>query len=489
MNINLKSLSAKIILATIPIVFITMSLYFAYQLFSNKQKFQEDFDKAIINSVTILKPALSANIYNLEKQNLLNSIKGLYINSDISKVMIFSEKKVYFLGVNKKEDGSLSDLTGDLKLIDFTKNQDLKSLVGFEVYNMNNSRIYISAITDKESSRVDGVIIIQADLKNLNYHILKLIFSAFLGLSFCIFSIIILLFIILNKKISKPLEHLAYDIGKESEDVYATNIKLIKSFKKVSDLSNSQKESMDKIQMQMNQMIESVLKTKKNAEDCNTIVETLNKKTHEGNNIISIMKNSVDMIAKSSENLNSISKIIDDISIKAAVINKIVMKTELLSLNASIESARAGALGKGFSVVAEEVGNLAQMSGKAAKEIEGLIIESQKVSQSVIIEMNESVNAIKSNALNVSNSFKEISSEVVNILENTKDIYTSSNSQNETINNVMISVNDSGKLNLDTFTEMKDLSEYANELSKQSDNLKRVMELMNLIIIGNKVEK
>ena len=65
--------------------------------------------------------------------------------------------------------------------------------------------------------------------------------------------------------------------------------------------------------------------------------------------------------------------IIQEIEDKTKAIDEIVFQTKLLSFNASVEAERAGEHGRGFSVVAQEVGNLAQLSGKSAAEINEIL--------------------------------------------------------------------------------------------------------------------
>lgn len=81
----------------------------------------------------------------------------------------------------------------------------------------------------------------------------------------------------------------------------------------------------------------------------------------------------VDEVHESDQILRDLQGALQMIQSKTKAINSIVMKLQLLSFNASIEASRAAQYGKGFSVVAEEVGRLAQTSGQAAREIEVLV--------------------------------------------------------------------------------------------------------------------
>ena len=95
----------------------------------------------------------------------------------------------------------------------------------------------------------------------------------------------------------------------------------------------------------------------------------------------------------------------------AEFINGIASQTNLLGLNASIESARAGEFGRGFGVVAEEIRKLAFSSTDSVKKIGDTIKGIQENEDKVLSEVNQVKNVIAdiSNAINdIAGSIQEL---------------------------------------------------------------------------------
>ncbi|MGL4108445.1 methyl-accepting chemotaxis protein [Clostridium sp. LP20] len=119
----------------------------------------------------------------------------------------------------------------------------------------------------------------------------------------------------------------------------------------------------------------------------------------------------IDMIYKMGEKFEGITNI-------TALIQEISEKTNLLSLNAAIESARAGEAGKGFSVVAEEIRKLASESSNSTKEINdaiSVILEEVNILISESKIMNEYINGQSLAISKTISSFDNISKSIYEI--------------------------------------------------------------------------
>ena len=103
----------------------------------------------------------------------------------------------------------------------------------------------------------------------------------------------------------------------------------------------------------------------------------------------SVLRRVRDSMAQSVGVMREMDKRATEVSSIVDTINLIAERTNLLSLNASIEAARAGDAGRGFAVVAEEIRNLADRSAKATSDIAQIIKALQQVAREAVTAANE----------------------------------------------------------------------------------------------------
>ncbi|EPL4522958.1 methyl-accepting chemotaxis protein [Enterobacter asburiae] len=119
-----------------------------------------------------------------------------------------------------------------------------------------------------------------------------------------------------------------------------------------------------------------------------------------------------ELMGQVASNMQSITECAQQMTEIISLIDGIAFQTNILALNAAVEAARAGDHGKGFSVVAEEVRNLAHRSAEAAKNIKTLIeVTSSNVTQgaSVVSQAEKNMHEIVTGSGNVSRLMDDIS--------------------------------------------------------------------------------
>jgi len=120
---------------------------------------------------------------------------------------------------------------------------------------------------------------------------------------------------------------------------------------------------VDKISSDLSDITSHLMSTFNEMKSTNDIVSEIAKKSEDSGEVLKNALEAMEDIESASMEIHAVTE----------VVNEIAFQTNLLSLNAAIEAARAGDSGKGFAVVADEVRALSQRSAEAASSIQSLI--------------------------------------------------------------------------------------------------------------------
>jgi methyl-accepting chemotaxis protein len=197
------------------------------------------------------------------------------------------------------------------------------------------------------------------------------------------------------------------------------------------------------------------------------------QRTHES---VASIKRQVDVIVAHMIELGKKSQQIGSI---LEIINELAEQTNILAINATIEAAGAGEMGRRFAVVADEIRKLADRVGGSTKDIRGLVDDIRAAVNTTVMATEGGSKAVDAGTRRfneVANSFKQIAVLVATTSEAAKEIELSTKQQTSAVEQVNLAIANVSQAARETEASSGQTLQTSSQLSSLSKELGRLIQ-------------
>jgi methyl-accepting chemotaxis protein len=269
----------------------------------------------------------------------------------------------------------------------------------------------------------------------------------------CIFMIVPITFLFSNL-LTKPINFIIKSLNSNAEHVASASGQVSSASQSLAEGAHEQASSLEETSSSLEEMSSMTRQNAGNAQQAEHLSnESLENLKHANVSMKSLIQ-SMEETSTASSNVAKIIKTIDEIA----------FQTNLLALNAAVEAARAGEAGAGFSVVADEVRNLALRSAEASGNTQELV-------EDIIQKIEAGSGLVKE----TDDKYRKLALSVQKVTELVREIAAASHEQASGIEQVNRAVAEMDKVIQQTAANSEETASASEEMNAQAEQMRGVV--------------